>query len=892
MSSTSRLSRRKPSTANTTSLSRVSRQTASHDVADNGRADAADQSAAFPVGHSFESLQIESDARQRTTPDKPSLIAPLVLPRNPEDDLRERASRATNYDLRHAAIHCNSPLAAASGVEAFALSQEIHVAPGRYQPETPHGAHVLLHELAHVAQQGNDSARNAADPQQYDTLEQQAEAVAHRAAGLAPSASLTHLRALSPPTPTFPQAFDPRYHRQVTVHGLVGTGFSAEEIGQIYAANWERDFSQAHPALANIVLTWKAIKLAAFNREPLDPAIDRFNQAVGALLDMIPGRISELANTQSYGGYNFYEHMDNPASEAALQGDRGEARVNREDLLVIPEGERIPQYMIDSREYIKAQLFRAAQSYRGDMHGQASAQTAEAFRERAAELEERMPGAPVARGALRTTAVAQETAIQVEHTPFQEITFEEDVITAPRGNGNGADAEADLSTSGPAFNAEVDRRFWAQTNYKVNQRLDPSLPEDQPYIQIWLRIRNQVRAERQAALREREARTITMPAETIRGTVPRGPTGHWGPDVADAMGRAGHALEDFFAHSNFVELAIGQPAPTLLYNPATGKVEPVQGQLGTGAFGDNDKLHSLAHKIRAIADEIESEMPLVNRVAGRTNVDPTPDQVHVGSEAPPVAHSHDEHEHEGAPGFLDWVRAVGGTGLRAAGRIIGGGVLGGAAAGGIAGAIGGGVIGAKIGSLLGPIGMIGGAALGGLIGGLAGGVIGGIAGFFASGGMEGLRTRIRETFRDVIATPQGIAMLRRIADVIERMTRANEEAGSHTALAKDQPGHDDSPSGRLRTIKFELAQELAAAADRMILGGMRAVFDAPSPESADVLLNDIYAQLDALIAPPGDHPLDHLIEHRREEAIQALEEYQGHSQMGDFPLPSSNERPV
>ena len=78
----------------------------------------------------------------------------------------------------------------------------------------------------------------------------------------------------------------------------------------------------------------------------------------------------------------------------------------------------------------------------------------------------------------------------------------------------------------------------------------------------------------------------------------------------------------------------------------------------------------------------------------------------------------------------------------------------------------------------------------------------------------------------------------------------------------------------------------------MILGGMRAVFDAPSPESADVLLNDIYAQLDALIAPPGDHPLDHLIEHRREEAIQALEEYQGHSRMGDFPLPLSDERHV
>ncbi|GIW00024.1 MAG: hypothetical protein KatS3mg058_1427 [Roseiflexus sp.] len=857
---------RKPSSTEPSSLSHVSHPAlAPQNAIDRGQpAPDANQTGAMPGGHTFDSLQIGVNERQPPS----SAIMPSTS-QHLFDDLRARASRATNYDLSRVPIHCDSPLASAGGVEALTAGQEIHVAPGQYRPETSHGAHVLLHELAHVAQQGSGAARDAADPDRYHRLEQDAETTARRAAHLDSSAPATGLRALAPPTPTFPQAFDPRYHRQATVHGLIGSGFSAEEIGQIYAANWERDFSQAHPALANIVLTWKALKLAAFNQEPLDPAIDRFNQAVDTLIGMIPDRVSELANYQSYGGYNFYEHMDNPAGEEALRGDSARSRANREDLLVIPEGERIPQYMVDSREYIKAQLFRAAQSYRGDMRGQSAEGTAEAFRSRAAELEERMPGAPVARGGLRTTAVAQETAIQVANTPLQEIIFEDDTITVPRGTGNGADEGAALSTSGPAFHAEVDRRFWDQTVYKVNQRLDPNLPEDQPYVRIWLRIRNQVRAERQAALREREARTITMPAETIRGTVPRGPTGRWGSDGADAMGRAGHALEDFFAHSNFVELAIGQPAPTLLYDPETGGVRQVEGQLGTGSFGENDKNHSLAHKIRALADEIESEMPLVNRVAGRTNVDPTPEQVRVGSEAPPVPHSHDEDAHEGKPGLFDWIKAAGGTGLRAAGRIIGGGVLAGAAVGGVAGAIGGGVIGAKIGALLGPIGVIGGAALGGLLGG--------IAGFFASGGMEGMRTRIKETFRDVIATPQGIAMLRRIAETLERMTRANEEAGSHTALAKDQPGHDDSPLGRLRTIKFELAQELAAAADRMILGGMRQVFDAPSPESANVLLHDIYAQLDALIAPPGDHPLQHLIDHRREEAIQALEAYQTHS---------------
>lgn len=888
MSAMNRRSQRKPPATETSSLSHVSRPAfAPQNAVDQAQpAPEADQTGAMTGGHTFDSLQIGAGERQHPSP--------AIMPSAPQhlfEDLRTRASHATNYDLSRVTLHRNSPLASAGGVEAFTTGQEIHVAPGQYRPETPHGAHVLLHELAHVAQQGSGATRDAADPDRYDVLEQDAETTARRAARLDSPAPTTSLRALAPPSPTFPQAFDPRYHRQATVHGLIGSGFSAEEIGQIYAANWERDFSQAHPALANIVLTWKALKLAAFNQEPLDPAIDRFNQAVDALIGMIPDRVSELASYQSYGGYQFYEHMDNPASEAALQGDSAQARSNREDLLLIPEGERIPQYMVDSREYIKAQLFRAAQSYRGDMHGQSAEGTATAFHERAAELAARMPGAsPVAEGALPATAVAQETAIQVANTPFQEVAFEDDTITAPRGTSNGAGEEADLSTSGPAFHAEVDRRFWEQTGYKVNQRLDPNLPEDQPYVRIWLRIRNQVRAERQAALREREARTITMPAETIRGTVPRGPTGRWGPDVADAMGRAGHALEDFFAHSNFVELAIGQPAPTLLYDRETGEIRQVEDQLGTGAFGDNDKKHSLAHKIRALADEIESEMPLVNRVAGRTDVNPTPDQVHVGSEAPPVPHSHDEDEHEGETGWFDVIRAAGGTGLQALGRILGGGTLAGAAVGGIAGAIGGGALGAMggaavgagVGALLGPLGALGGAALGGLFGGVAGSVIGGVAGsvvggiigFFAGGGMEGLRRRIRETFRDVIATPQGVAMLRRVAEAIERMTRANEEAGSHTALAKDQPGHDDSPLGRLRTIKFELAQDLAAAADRMILGGTRQVFDVLSPESANALLQDIYTQLDALIAPPGDHPLQHLIDHHREEAIQALEEYE------------------
>ena len=80
MRSTNRLSQRKPPAFDAAPLSRISRQTASHEAASNERADTADQTTALPTGHSFESLQIESDARQRTTPDEPSLIQAFRCP--------------------------------------------------------------------------------------------------------------------------------------------------------------------------------------------------------------------------------------------------------------------------------------------------------------------------------------------------------------------------------------------------------------------------------------------------------------------------------------------------------------------------------------------------------------------------------------------------------------------------------------------------------------------------------------------------------------------------------------------------------------------------------------------------------------------------------------------
>jgi hypothetical protein len=114
------------------------------------------------------------------------------------------------------------------------------------------------------------------------------------------------------------------------VRGLVGTGFSDQEIGQIYAANWERDLSQAHPLLGNTILCWKEVKVAAYRRDAaaFERASRELRTTMGTLTDQvfgggllnILGGAMDIKGGKSYGGYGFYHHFDNP-TPASLTKD-------------------------------------------------------------------------------------------------------------------------------------------------------------------------------------------------------------------------------------------------------------------------------------------------------------------------------------------------------------------------------------------------------------------------------------------------------------------------------------------------------------------------------------------------------------------------------------------
>ena len=105
------------------------------------------------------------------------------------------------------------------------------------------------------------------------------------------------------------------------------------------------------------------------------------------------------------------------------------------------------------------------------------------------------------------------------------------------------------------------------------------MTEDAPYIAKWLALRDQVRAEWKARNEERaraaeeaarkateadeaEAKEAEEKAKAEGESQPTEKDAALngratGPRAADALGRASHALEDFWSHSNFIELVLG-----------------------------------------------------------------------------------------------------------------------------------------------------------------------------------------------------------------------------------------------------------------------------------------------------------------------------------------------
>jgi hypothetical protein len=70
-----------------------------------------------------------------------------------EGDLIQKMGESMGSDFSGVNIHTNSQQAESVGALAYTQGNDIHFAPGQYNPSTQEGASLLGHELTHVTQQ-------------------------------------------------------------------------------------------------------------------------------------------------------------------------------------------------------------------------------------------------------------------------------------------------------------------------------------------------------------------------------------------------------------------------------------------------------------------------------------------------------------------------------------------------------------------------------------------------------------------------------------------------------------------------------------------------------------------------------------------------------------------
>ncbi len=367
------------------------------------------------------------------------------------------------FDFGKVRVHSDARAgesAQAVRAHAYTVGSDLVFAPGRYAPATSAGRKLLAHELAHVVQQHE---------------------------GRSPAGAAQH--------------FAPEGHQLSVTIGLGRTGeqpegFSAEEVGEIYRHNWERDFSQGSGLFADVVLAWHQLLASADDPARLAAAAKELRTQLARLL-AVTDYEKEIRQKESLGGYRSWEHLDQPEDDDSAKRWKGATA-------------KLAPYLLDGRAYIKEQLIQAVRIYRDGAHlGQVATGAGTAW----------------SRG---------------------------DCTEAPRPAGFGRDTEIATKTT----------------------------------------LGTEVIAQGTAAAAVRD-----------RGVQRGGAVSPAFAAAADPLGRATHGIEDFFAHSNWLELARRLKGG--------GAVSP--GMLYTGKFGAFDKLHAFGFKMVAMAKAVRHGMELLLR---------------------------------------------------------------------------------------------------------------------------------------------------------------------------------------------------------------------------------------------------------------------------------------
>jgi len=418
-----------------------------------------------------------------------------VLAPKSDDQLPYRAQMETAFGQDFSNVRVKTGQARAMGqINARAAAQGEQVAFGDSTPSPQIVAHELAHVVQHRRHGGMGVQKKPMIASADNAAEREADMVGERVARGEAAGDIT-----AQPEGAI-HRFAPGGHREATIDGLKES-YAAQEIGEIYASNWERDFSQGHPAIASATIAWTAVKNYATTHDgDPGPAAAPFRAAIEKVVNIsIFG-----ATAESMGNYQYWEHLDQPPPALVKSADeRWAGKANG-----------LAGYLLDARASVKDQMSAAVDAYR------------------------------------KSKQLA---------------------ATGPVDNWAGADKPEGYST----LPAKYD---------------DPKVAPRDPI---------RVQASKEAAA---EGAKVEPAHDAAAWSI-----------VGQHLGRAMHVLEDFWAHSNWLELAKAMKASGAA---ATGPA--ANAKLKTGTFDMPAKAHALGHKLLALSSNFMKDFQLLLKVYGRT----------------------------------------------------------------------------------------------------------------------------------------------------------------------------------------------------------------------------------------------------------------------------------
>lgn len=314
-------------------------------------------------------------------------------------------------DFSGVRVHTDSGAADKAGAQAFTYGSDIFFGGGQYQPDTNHGAFVIGHELAHVAQQGSEQA---VQPMLADDGSQQALEVgsesdpAESEASGAARAAMRGGRVSISRSPAAVRFFKQGTgeaseggHAYMTEQALQGMGLNPTEARAGRQGNWARDLSQAiMPATrglaGDILPILNILSIKDFQRgfsfeefgtyDPVEhidnPALLRGDGAFAQGPMPSQGDNSDIEQSEvlapGANGDPNYAADAGTADQAYADIDTRYARTNMNESEVMNpqdaaayhvDDSGIPRYMHTSKELLKTQLKNAARLGRHDNNG-------------------------------------------------------------------------------------------------------------------------------------------------------------------------------------------------------------------------------------------------------------------------------------------------------------------------------------------------------------------------------------------------------------------------------------------------------------------------------------------------------------------------------------------